>query len=120
MSISPINAPPGLYAVQIVRLDGSTLADVPVEAEFFTARTHAGHILRGYARKFGDYTLVCDLLDMDNAVLGRATVHKDATRARGPNPVKDRWGVKRERTPEDKAARRLMQPKISVVKWRAA
>lgn len=120
MSISPINAPPGLYAVQIITLDGSTLADVPVEAEFFTARTHAGHILRGYARKLDDFSLTCRLVDIDGAVLGTATVHKDATRARGPNRVKDRWGVKRERTPEDKAARRLAQPKINVVKWRAA
>lgn len=120
MSISPINAPPGLYAVQIVRLDGSTLADVPVEAEFFTARTHAGHILRGYARKLDDFTLTCRLRDIDDTVLGVATVHKEARHARGPNPVKDRWGIKNVRTPEDKAERRLAQPRINVVKWRAA
>lgn len=118
--MSPINTPPGLYAVQIVRLDGSTLAEVPVEAEFFTARTHAGHILRGYARKLDDFTLTCRLRDIDETVLGIATVHKEASRARGPNPVKDRWGVKNVRSAEDKAARRLMQPKVNVVKWRAA
>lgn len=118
--MSPINTPPGLYAVQIVTLDGATLADVPVEAEFFTARTHAGHILRGYARRLDDFSLTCRLVDCDGTVIGMATVHKDARHARGPNPVKDRWGVRNVRTPEDKAARRLAQPKINVVKWRAA
>ncbi len=118
--MTAINTPPGLYAVQIVALDGATLADVPIEAEFFTARTHAGHVLRGYARRLDDFTLTCRLVDIDGTVLGTATVHKDATRARGPNPVKDRWGIRNVRTPEDKAARRLAQPKINVVKWRAA
>lgn len=112
---------PNLYIVRIKRPHAArSLADIPLEADYLsTAKTMAGHILRGFAVRDDDFTLICIVHGPDGQVVGYGRVIREGARYRGPNQTwkkRSMWGFKVD-TPEERAAKMADMPRVNKVIW---
>ena len=111
-----------IYHVRIKRpLVKRHVAVVPIEADYdSTAKTMAGHVLRGYAVERDDFALIAVLHGADGSVIGQASVIKDGAPYRGPNQTwkkRSQWGAK-PRTAEETAEMRAKFPRVNKVVWK--
>lgn len=109
-----------LYTVRIKRPHGArSLADIPLEADYpSTAKTMAGHILRGFAVRDDDFTLICIVHGTDGEVIGHGSVIREGAAYRGANQTGNwRWGIPKK-TAAERKAQAAQFPRVNKVVWK--
>lgn len=110
---------PNLYTVRIKHPHATrSLADIPLEADYpSTAKTMAGHILRGFAVRDDDFTLICIVYGPDSELVGHGRVIRDGAAYRGANQTGNwRWGIPKK-TPAERKAQAAQFPRVNKVVW---